>query len=341
MPIVPRRILLVFLALVSLSGCTKSFQMARGSNADVSLFSDFQRGDGRAALVDKLLEGKIDAPVRPEAPFNVGHVDSTGFRTRQHWRNLVFLADMTRGGWSAQTSRRILGEAGTAALTAEPAAYRFASDIWADGQSVLFIHAVSEEALRDLLAREAEAIRTGFERRVVDGLKQTLYVSGEQTSLSDGILRRHGYRIRVPKDFFIEEQPDNRFVRLKQMMPSGAMLYLFVYYQEQQADTLNPYFAMAVRDTLASIYSQGDRIEYSRTKVTPCRFLGRDAYEIYGLYQNLNPPMGGPFRLYCFHDNGRLYLIDLSVFNPPADKLPQLRILQAVAESFAAEASGG
>lgn len=340
MPFAPRSVLFACLALVSISGCSNTFQMAVGPNADVSLFSDFALGDDRAARLTALFGDKIEAPVRPEAPFQVSQVDSSTFRMRQHWRNLIFLGDMTGGGFAARTYRRIYGEEAIATLTAAPAAYRFARDIWADGQTVLFIHASSDAALGELLAREGEELRGHFEQLVVAGLTKTLYFSGEQTNLSQGIHRRHGYHLRVPKDFFIEEQPENRFVRLKQMMPSGAMLYLYVYYQKQQADTLNPYFAMAVRDTLASLYSNGDRIEHSRTEVKPVRFLGRDAYEIYGLYQNFNPPMGGPFKLFCFHDGGRLYLIDLSVFNPPTGKLPQLRILQAVAETFSTEGSG-
>jgi len=93
----------------------------------------------------------------------------------------------------------------------------------------------------------------------------------------------------------------------------------------------------ALRDTLASVYSSGDRIEPSRTTARRIEFLGRDAVEIYGLYQNMNPPMGGPFKSICFLEGGRLFLIDMSVFNPPGDKLPQLRMLEAIARTFTCE----
>ena len=97
---------------------------------------------------------------------------------------------------------------------------------------------------------------------------------------------------------------------------------------------------MAIRDTLAAAYLSGDRIDPSRTTVRPIRFQGRDALEIYGLYQNDDPPMGGPFKMFCFHEGGRLYVVDIAVFNPPETKTPDLRVLEAIARTFeVAEAS--
>jgi hypothetical protein len=328
---------LLLMATVPLAlqmACSESRLAAEGPNGEVTLFSDFPIGDARRDLARGLLVRWVDTPVRPERAFKLEVTDSTGFRLRRNWRNLVFLADLRGRSWSAAQARKLLPEATYRQLASLPAGHAFAANAYADGQTILFLHATSAEALEQLARDQGQAILDGFFDLIIAGLGRTLFESGEQTLMAEGIERRHGYHIRIPAGFFVEEQTENRFVRMKQVMPSGAVMYLFVYYQDQNGDSLTVPACMALRDTLASVYCGGDRIEPSRTTAKRIDFLGRDALEIYGLYQNMNPPMGGPFKSICFDDGDRLYMIDMSVFNPPGEKLPQLRILEAIARTF-------
>ncbi|MBD3237285.1 MAG: DUF4837 family protein [Candidatus Eisenbacteria bacterium] len=320
--------------VLGLGGCTRSFVTAVGPNEDVSIFSDFPQGDTRTDLVRDFLVRKRPAPVRPESYFDVDRGDSTVFRQRRDWRTLLILGDMSGARGGARLCSEVLGEEARARLAGRPAGYAFASNVWADGQTVLFVHAPDTEALRALLSRDGPELIAELGDRIVRGLQRTLYVGGEQRQLADGIAERHGYRLRIPKDFFVEEQVESRFVRLKKVPPDQGALFLFVYYQEQTHERLDPRLCMAIRDTLAAAYFAGDEIEPSRTTTRTIEFLGREALEIHGLYQNDDPPMGGPFKMFCFHDRGRLYVIDLAVFNPPEAKTPDLRVLEAIARTF-------
>lgn len=334
--------LLLYLLLMALpallgigaDGCTRSFVMAVGPNEDVSIFSDFATGDARNDLIREFVLRKRRAPVRPESYFEIDRGDSTVFRQRRDWRTLLILGDMTSARWGARLCGEVLGAEACDRLAAQPAGYVFARNVWADGQTVLFVHATDRDALAQLLTSQGKQLIAKLSDRIIRGLQRTLYVGGEQKKLTDGIAERHGYRLRIPEDFFVEEQTDSRFVRLKKVPPDQAALFLFVYYQEQKNPTIEPQLCMAIRDTLAAAYLSGDQIDPSRTRAEPIEFLGREAIEIYGLYQNDNPPMGGPFKMFCFHDGGRLYVIDLAVFNPPESKTPDLRVLEAIARTF-------
>jgi len=210
------------------------------------------------------------------------------------------------------------------------------SDVWATGQTVWLVHAVSAEALRQKLDEDPGLLRK-LEEKVIDGLGKTLYLNGEQGEIARGISRRHGYEIRIPKDFMVEEDAGNRFVRMKRIQPDEPVSFFLIYYEPSRLSDDDPRLATyctALRDTLAALYFGGDRVEPSRTRANWVDFQGRRTLEIYGLYQNDNPPMGGPFRSYCFQENGRLYLIDQAVFNPPGKKLPQLRLLEAIARTL-------
>ncbi len=316
------------------TACTENHILAEGPNGDVTLFSDFPNGDERQDLAHRLLTRWQRTPVRPERAFRVELADSTGFRLRRNWRNLTLLGDMRSHSWSSELARKLLGEEAHRRLASTPAGHAFVTDAYADGQTVLILHATTAEAFQQWAAEHGQAVLEEFFEWVTTGLGKTLYASGEQGLISAGIERRHGFRLRVPAGFFVEEQVENRFVRLKQAMPSGAVLYLYIYYQKQAGGPPTAPFAMALRDTLASVYSAGDRIEPERTTSRRIDFLGHDAVEIYGLYRNEQPPVGGAFKSFCFREGDRTYLIDLAVFNPPGEKLPLLRILEAVARTF-------
>ncbi|MFH1144487.1 MAG: DUF4837 family protein [Candidatus Eisenbacteria bacterium] len=323
--------------LLVAGGCGGSFRAAVGPNEDVEVFSDFAGGDARTQLLIELLTRPVETPVRAERPFKVLRADSTSYRQMRDWRNLVLLGNMAGGAWAARQSRGLLGPEAHARLAAKPAGFVILPDASAEGQTMLIVHASSAEALGAMLAQEGQMLLARFEDAIVAGLTKTLFLSGEQTELAAGIAQRHGLHLRIPRDFLVEEDAANRFVRMKRIVPDEPVTFFFVYYEAQKLEDEDPRLAtycIAIRDTLASAYFGGDRVDPSRTRAEWVDFQGRRALQLYGLYQNDSPPMGGPFKMYCFHEGGRLYVIDLAVFNPPGNKLPQLRILEAIARSL-------
>lgn len=335
----------VFLALCAcaaamLGGCQDSFEIAVGPNQDVEIFSDLPPGDERVALVGELLERKVETPVRPESLFRVTLADPGSFRSMRDYRNLVVVGDLRGTGWAADLCREVIGSDGRESLVAAGTGYVFTRDVWARGQTLLFVHAPEVEALRRHLAERGAALLEQLGERVIEGLRETLYLpSGEQSAMAAGIAQRHGYTLRIPGDYLVDEDRESRFVRLKRIQPGEPVGFLFVYYEPRRLDLDDPRLptlCIALRDTLARRYFGGDWVEPSRTTARATTFLGRPALELYGLYQN-DAPMGGPFRMYAFHEGERLYLIDLAVFNPPGRKLPFMRQLEAIARTFRTE----
>ncbi len=323
------------MATLLTGGCTSSFSAAVGPNQDLTIISDFPVGDERAEQIRTLFGQRVATPLRPEARFKVERTDSTGFGPRKDWRNLIILADFTRPSWGTRAAERVLGADRLARLTADGAVgLQLSRDVWANGQTVLFFHAPSADAVGEWVEREGADLVARYEDSVIEGLMQTSFLAGEQAVMASGIAQRHGFALRIPKEYVVEEQAENRFVRIKTMQPNGVMLWLFVYYQEKTGDALDPNLALGLRDRLSELYYNGDKIDPSRVSVSPRTFLGHAALEILGLYQNLDPPMGGLFKLICFHAGDRLYLIDMAVYNPPGDKIPQLRTLEAIARTF-------
>lgn len=329
-----------FALALGAAGCHRSFEIAVGPNEDIEIFSDLPSGDRRIEALARFFERKVETPIRPERLFSVTVAGSGSFQSMRRYRNLVVIGDLASPGWSRDLCTRVLGEAGCASVAGAEPAYVFTRDVWARGQTLLFVHAPDEERFAELLEQRGEEIIAQFTQRVIDGLGQTIFeLAGEQTALTDGISRRHGYQLRIPGDYLVDEAPQSRFVRIKRIQPDEPVTFLFVYYEPRRMeldDPRLPTLCMALRDTLGGRYFGGDWVDPTRTKASRTTFLGRPALEIYGLYQN-DAPMGGPFRMYCFHEGDRLYLIDLAVYNPPGRKLPYLRQLEAIARTFETE----
>jgi len=328
-------IVAIVLIFFTLPGCDKALRkIVVGPNEDVSLFSDFPVGDERGSLVRSMLTKKVPTPIRAEQPYQVEMTDSLGFRLRDDWRNLVFLADMTSQSWSARICRSSMGEERVNELVTAGAGHILTKDLWANGQTVLFFHAKDASSLAGYLDEVSADLLDSFDNQIIEGLKTTIFVDGEQGEMSDLLAGEFGYRVKIPKHFVIEQQRENRYFRMKYMMPSGAMVYLSIYYHERQPEPIDPRFCVALRDTLAARYSHGDQVTVERTTAEVVSWLGRECLILFGHYQNDNPPMGGPFKSICFNDQDRMYMIDLSVFNPAGRKLAQLRTLEAIARTF-------
>ncbi len=328
-------VLALFVAL-AIHGCDQAFVAAVGPNEDVVLFTDFPERDAREDALVAALTERVWTPVRPERPFDVEVSDSTGFRLRRDWRTLVFLIDLRTSRWGSRICRKVLGEDRAARLLGQPFGLALTQDRWALGQTLLFLHAPKADAFVSWVRSHRDSLLQILDEAVIQGLGKTLYVSGEQKTIQRGICARHGFEIRIPGDFMVQEQEENRFVRIVRMQPDEPVSFLFVYYQEQTREDLDPGLCIAIRDTLGAVYLKGEHVdqEPNGIRIRERSFQGRRALEIYGLYQCDSPPMGGPFKMVCFHEGGRLYVIDMAAYNPPGRKMPQLRMLEAIARTF-------
>lgn len=305
--------------------------MASGSTHDAALFTS--ASDGRVSALTEFLESEVSL-VHPEKRFEVHVFDHSRFREDRDWKCLVLLVDLRDPGVWSGTVKNLLTSAECSSLEREPAGYRVVIDPWAASQTVLLVHARDAAALRSLLAEKGPRLLADLEDGIETALESALLAGGENADLSRHLDRRFGFHLRIPKDYVLAENEAGDLVRLYRIMDGQPPRFLFVHWQPAASAPRTGERMLAVRDSLARIYYDGDRILPDRCWTEEGTFQGEDATILHGVWVNETYSVGGPFRSFAFFREGRFFLLDTSVFNPAGDKLPALREVGALARTF-------
>jgi hypothetical protein len=121
---------------------------------------------------------------------------------------------------------------------------------------------------------------------------------------------------------------------IKRLVPEEPKRWLRIHYGPSGDAPQRSEEWLALRDSLLFAERNGDRVLAERAGAGPGDFQGEPCVLLEGIWQNERYLMGGPFRSYGLLRGKRYYLIDLSVYHPPAGKLPALRQLMAIATTF-------
>lgn len=216
-----------------------------------------------------------------------------------------------------------------------PVSLRMTEDVWAKGQLVGAVIGDTGEEVVAFLDERGERVAEDFALAAVRRLAKKLRSDAEDAGMTSALENRFGWAIAPPSgyDFFTTDAEDG-FVLFRRTRPDRS---IFVYWEEGTAEAVTEDFALEKRAELALRYYDGDVIEERRPLVVESGdFLGRPAVRVSGWWGNRELVGGGPFLTYCFHEpeQGRIYMVDTSLFAPGFDKMSFMRNLDAIAHTF-------
>jgi hypothetical protein len=219
----------------------------------------------------------------------------------------------------------------------EPAGLRIEEDVWAKGQVVGLILGLDEPDLLAYISGHRTEILERLDAAAVSRLARSLV---ENTSgLGAGVTfgEPYGWSVSAPPDYeLVSSGAGEGFIFLRRKGPDRN---LFVSWREGNASLVTRDFAVGLRQELTRRYYDGDEIEWRRPfEADTVSFAGTTALRLSGWWGNKRLLGGGPFRLHCFAvpEQGRVYLVDESLYAPGMDKVPLMRNLDAIAHTFAA-----
>jgi len=217
----------------------------------------------------------------------------------------------------------------------DPVMLRTTRDVWAKRQVVGVLLAETEKQLAAYIEERRSELASAFERASINRLADDLRETAEEAGMAGALQERFGWSIAPPTGYdFFTTSSEEGFVFFRRTGPDRSV---FVYWTEGGDDLVTADFALTTREELAAKYYDGDETERRRPLLTETvDFLGFDAVRISGWWGNKELVGGGPFRTYCFRvePQGRVYLLDVSLFAPSYDKIPLMRNLDAVAHTF-------
>lgn len=321
-----------FLAILSLAagGCSKPVTLAVGPAGDITIMTELAEDSPEVIALLESLEQEI-VVIHPEPAFNVELSAPDGFNIRRNWRNLVFFGSMDQESWVSGMINSLLDEEQLGQLVGGRRSVFLLRDKWAVGQLVVVLATPDRRSLLKAVEDNARTLFDAFDRAAVENTTRILMKKDVQRDTARYLMREYGWSILAPNQFEVTEDATNNIILLRAVEPARMIL---VHWIDDFQGELNAEGCVALRDKLAwTVYDQ-DYIEADMTETVESSFQGRKAIKIVGVWQNEKHMNGGPFRTYCFIDEGRFYLLDVLVYAPGIDKIPYMRELEAIALTF-------
>ena len=210
----------------------------------------------------------------------------------------------------------------------------FKENLFAYDQLGLIICAKNKKQLVTKLLNQSESIYNKFEDYHFKRLSKILFSSDEQFDIEEFLTNEYGWLIRIPYSYqIVERSRDSNFVWIKRTDPSRS---IFLYRTIADKSKIEENWIRNVRDSLATVYFEGDSISFRDTYSIVTELNGTPAMKMVGIWQNHQQILGGPFRTYVIYDknSGYVYFIDLSVVAPGKRKKPFLDQLEIIAHTF-------
>lgn len=239
------------------------------------------------------------------------------------------------GVWGRGEVARLVRRGPFGAREGAPCALLLADDMWAAGQICGALVGTSENEVLEYLNDNGDELLSRFIDAALARDVRLLCSGEKERAVAEGLADRFGWSLCVPASYDMYTSGENtRFVFFRRERPDRS---IFVYWQDGTPEDVRPDFALGVREELTARFYDGDTHEPRRPTVSDTvRFAGRPAVRVSAWWTNRELVGGGPFRAYCFHEpeDGRTYLVDVSLFAPGLEKVPHMRNLDAVAHTF-------
>ena len=208
---------------------------------------------------------------------------------------------------------------------------------WAQEQMMLILVAKNRIELRNKIQSYSITLYNLVQNEVDKVLTKEVLHNRENKELEKQLMDRYSWTMRLQRDYFLAQAfPEDNFLWMKRLLPDR---WIFVKWVDHgDTSLLNQKWVVSERNRIGKTYYKdfvervADKFLFSR-KTT---FLGRPALITTGLWERVDGTAGGPFENYTFYDepSGRVFMIDIAVFAPGKDKMPYLRRMEVMVETF-------
>ena len=326
-------VLLTFLLIVLfIFGCeTKS--SSAGDFDHIIVFSDSTLYKDMESSLNHIFDNFIYTP-HSERSFLQKWVPLNLIDSYKKRRNIIFIGLLDQNDPVSEYVKKMLSIEIQSKILKGEIFTIFKEDLFAFDQLGLIICAADRNQLESKLLNQSETIYKKFEDYHFNRLERILFSGDEQIDSEEFLSKEYGWMVRIPYSYqIVKRTSDSNFVWIKRTEPSRS---LFVYRVPGEDSMITENWIRGIRDSLATVYFDGDSISIGDTYTLQTEFNGTPAMKMVGIWQNHQQILGGPFRTYVFYekDSGYIYLVDISVVAPGKRKKPYLDQLEVIARTF-------
>ena len=186
-----------------------------------------------------------------------------------------------------------------------------AKNVFRRGDFVVGVLAPKKQVLKKYVEDYSPVLKELFLERYFHFLRMKAYFTGRDKKKEKEIRKRYGISLKLPEGWQYWKT-ENNFLSLVKHYPDR---FIFIYTSSAKPN-LMPQNILDIRDSLAEIYYEGDKVIRSQIKIDTLEFLNENALRIIGPWANDTLVIGGGFISIAFNHNGKFYLLDGGIFAP-------------------------
>ena len=334
---IKRKTFVFVLAAFCLLGCYK-IELVRGPEYNMYIFAEESDWLQLEPILSEVFQQTVMTP-QPESHFNLIQVNADSMGIYLFHKHLLFVSTLESEGKIADIVMRSIDKPELKEKVRNGESFLFKkSDQWGKDQLILTMVSSSIPKLKQQIQENRDFIYDMALQHQQRLVKQLMYDRLENTDLSEELLGKYQWNVRVQHDYFVAlDDSVDRFVFLRRRQPERWLFVKWFDGLDPSSITLDWYLDM--RDSIGVWYYGGDTVNRGYTGSKVSDFQGRWCLKIEGLWENEEKVAGGPLLAYVFYDEPtrRTYVIDCAVFAPNRLKIPYLDQLNNMANTFQTE----
>lgn len=344
----------LFLFIVIAFGCSEAAREAnrkdmlpksRGEADEIILVVDSTQWADTLGLGEELRKTFL-APMlglpQDESLFNVSKVNPRRLNSvLKSAKNMVFVMTLDSRTADSRVLQQFFTDQSLNQIKRDTTIFmRTQRDVFAKGQTVMFLFSSSEELLAKKINYNRSQIREFFEASARETIKGQIFNS-HQKQLADRIKENHSVGLTIP--FGWEKARDlKNFVWLRKM-DAETEQSIFIYYEPYtDRGIFNEIGEFRDKITKRNLYDgENPDVHIKRQEIIPVftervNFNENFAVEARGLWKISDNSRGGPFVSYTIVDEGEglVYYVEGYVDSPGTRKKNLVRELEAILSTF-------
>jgi len=317
---------------------------SRGEADEIILVADSTQWEG--TKLGSELRKTFNAPMlglpQDESLFNVSKVNPARLNSvLKSAKNMIFVMTLDSKTSDSRVLQQFFTDQSLNQIKRDTSIFmRVREDVFARGQTVLFLFSSSEELLAKKINYNRSRIREIFETSARETIKSKLFNSTKK-QLADRIQEDHNVRLTIPYGW--EKARDLKNFFWLRLINAQTEQSIFVYYEPYTDQSIfNDIESFRDKITKRFLYDgENPDVHIKRQDIIPVftervNFNGHFCVEARGLWKISDNSRGGPFLSYTIVDEEAqlVYYIEGYVDSPGTRKKNLIRELEAILSTF-------
>ena len=343
---------LVLVITISCQPGGKTLEPAIGLSGKINIVMTPEMWDGAIGkTLDSLLTQEMTVLPRPEATFNIRHVDPESVNnSMRRTRNLIFAFTLDDNSLKSEKLKSMFTEETLRAIRQDTSIFmKSISDLWARNQEVLYLFGPDTKSLTRKIKANGQRIIDNFNLKERARITKGQLTATTTKNITERLQKDRKFTIRVPFGYKVADD-QNDFVWLRQINPADDKDVFIVRkpYNSQEdfkKENLVTYRNSICRKYLFENPEEDDSYLVTETGIADkevetreFNFNGIYAVEMKGLWRTNIKTMGGPFMGFAFVDEktNQFYYIEGFTYSPSKDQREIMRELECILYTFKA-----